>query len=413
MYGEATVGDVSDFPRTYSLTTAWRIIFALGGALFIGIGGFLVWNILFPTPSACDMPRHDIVSDIILGALVLGMSLFGLYAILASIGARLILYADAIETKDPLFRTRRLLRSDIEGKRSIPSNPSSIKLIPIPGRGKSLTIGQIYRRDAVLDDWIGGIKDLDAADAESGLNDMLQSGILGADREQGLLLLEKAQRTARILGFVGMAIGFWLFFYPHPLYLALAANALAPILALGIVVRSEGLYGVDEQRGGSRPSVAGFMIFPALMLALYALRSHFNSILDWPLSLQWTLGGMLAFSLIIMRIDRAIGDRPARIIPIAFVIAMPYAYGLSTIANSIFDNAAAKNYSVAVTEKHKTTGKNPAWKLTLGSWAGRNGGDEISVTPSYWNVIQAGDVVTIELHPGALHMPWYRVVVPK
>lgn len=406
-------GGFSEFPRTYSLTTTWRIILALGGVFFVGIGGFLAWNALFPSPSACDMPQHNTVADVILSTVALGIALFGLYAILVSIGARLILNRDAIETQSPFFKKRRLRRVDIEGMRRIPSNPPSFKLIPVPGRGKPLSISQIYRRDAALDEWIKGIKDLDAADAESGLNEMMQSGILGSDREQGLARLAKAQKTARILGFVGMAIGFWLFFYPHPLYLALAANALAPIVALGIIVQSKGLFGIDDQRGGPQPSVAGFMIFPALMLAMYALRSYSNSILDWHLSLQWTLVGMLAFCLIILRIDRAIRSRPAKIIPIALVLAMPYAYGLSTTANTIFDHSVAKTYSVVVTDKHQTSGKSSASKLTLGPWAERNGGDEVRVTPSYWNAVHAGDIVTIELHPGALHMPWYRVVVPN
>jgi hypothetical protein len=153
------------------------------------------------------------------------------------------------------------------------------------------------------------------------------------------------------------------------------------------------------------------MLFPALMLALYALRTF--SILDWPLSLQWVLGSMFVFSLIIMRIDRAIENRLTRIIPITLVLVMPYAYGLSIIANTYLDNAEAQIYSVVIADKHQTTGKSPTWKLTLSSWAERNSGDEVRVTPAYWGSVQVGDVVSIELHPGALHMPWYRVVMAK
>jgi hypothetical protein len=410
MNGGSIADDVSDFPRTYSMASTWRIFFALGGVFFIGIAGMVAWSTLHPAPSSCNVPQQSTVADFMLGSLVLGLSLFGLYAILLSIGARLILYADAIETQSPFLKKRRLLRNDIEGMRRLPSSPPSFKLIPIAGRGKPVSVSQIYRRDGTLDEWLKGIKDLDAADAESNLNDMFQSGILGADREQGLLRLAQAQKTTRILGFVGMAIGFWLFLYPHPLYLALAANVLAPIIGLGIIVQTKGLYGIDQQKVNPQPSVAGFMIFPALMLAMYALRSY--SILDWTLSLQWALGGMIVLCLIIMKIDRTISSHPVKVIPIALVMAMPYAYGLSTIVNTTFDYSAPASYSALVSEKHRTTGKSPAWKLTLSPWAGRSGGDEVRVSPSYWNSVRAGDVVTIELHQGALHMPWYHVVVP-
>lgn len=400
---------VEGSPRIYSITSGWRIFFVLAGALLIGIAGMVVWTTFVQSAGPYNSSQRGLNASVATAALALGLVLLGLYTVVSAISARLNLYADAIETEGPLSSKRRLRREDIAGMRRIPTSPPFIKLIPTAGRGKPISISHIYRWDQALNDWMKGIKDLDAADAQSNVEEMFRSGVLGSNREQGLQRLARAQKTTKILRFAGLGIGFWLFFYPHPLSVALAANALAPLIGLAIIVRSKGLYGIDQQRVNPRPSVASFVIIPSLSLAMYALRSY-SIILDWTLLLQWSLGGAIAFSLVTFWIDPEVRKRPLKILPVILVMGLPYAYGIGAISNAGLDASAPRSYQTQVNEKLRITGKNPEWKLILGPWAGRPAGDEVRVTPSCWNSVYTGDMVTIELHQGALHVAWYRVI---
>lgn len=99
---------------------------------------------------------------LIFGAFCLGDSVAGPLLVLATLKSQVVLYPDSIAVSG-LFRTRRLLKSEIAGKMVIFTGCQAIVLYPKSRDRKKITVSVMFPTDSAFDAWMSAIPPIDAA----------------------------------------------------------------------------------------------------------------------------------------------------------------------------------------------------------------------------------------------------------
>jgi hypothetical protein len=109
------------------------------------------------------------------------------------------------------------------------------------------------------------------------------------------------------------------------------------------------------------------------------------------------------------KLDPAVRGKWGRVVGLA-LLCTPYGYGLATELNAVLDHSPPATYSVHVTEKHVSRGRRSnCYKLRLEPWGARLDGKTVFVPRALYRATQVGDIVCLDLKPGALRLAWYVV----
>ncbi len=333
-------------------------------------------------------------------------ALVGIYLIATILRYRVTLRADAI-VAESLLGSRTLLRSDIAGQRTLRTQyVSTLVLVPRETSQKKLKLAQMFQRDAAFEAWFAGIPDIDAEEFAQSQEELAVDPNLGFSSEERRRQVESAKKTVIALN-IATGISFvWGIFFPYPYPLVLLLPAALPLIAVVLLVRSNGIYQIEGRTQDARPSLALTFLLPGMILAVLALgRFH---------TLQWRpilyFAGLLGLSLtlVIASADRGLRQRPWAILPILIFGAF-YVLGLIVAADSVFDNSRPQTYQVTVIDKHISKGKGTTYYLHLKPWGPEPRFTQITVSPTLYNATATGDAVCVFLSQGALRVPWYRV----
>jgi hypothetical protein len=74
------------------------------------------------------------------------------------------------------------------------------------------------------------------------------------------------------------------------------------------------------------------------------------------------------------------------------------------------DTSQPQSFTVQVVGKHLSRGRSTTYYLDLAPWGPVDRTNSISVPSTLYRNTVEGDDVCLDLHAGALHMPWYRRV---
>lgn len=387
------------WPRTYRLARRWRVVLHALGAL--GLAAALAASV-----GAARDPEGEIAGPVLLVAL--GFGALGAYLLAAARRERLLLHADGIEVVE-LGRARRRLRTDqIAGRRTLPLQYGMEKLVlERRERGeKPLSVNFLFERDPVLDAWLAAIPDLDAAERARAEAELLGSAALGADAPAREAALARARWLAR--GLKGAAIGAaaWGLLLPRPYPLAMAVLAVLPLAGLGLVLTGRGRWAVEERRNEVRPGVAAPLFLPGFVLMLRGLLDY--QVVDVPRLLGWAALGAVALTALLVRGDGALRRRwfvPALIM----LLVAPYPWGALGAADVLLDDRPAETYEVAVLHKHVSSGKHTSYDLRLAPWGPVGEEQEVDVGSALYDEVEIGDLVCVQLRPGALGVRWFVV----
>jgi hypothetical protein len=389
-----------DSSHVYRPSGFWRFFMLVLGMIAIAAGGLGTWY--FGT----GHEEHG-TGQLILSAFCLAFLAMGIYLVAFVTRTRLTLRQGEIELAG-IASARSLRRDEILGFRTYaPRNgPPILVLVPRSDDARKLKIPQMFRTDQAFRDWLGGLPDLDARDADAVEKQIESRTELGATPEERSRTVEQAKWICRLLTIATIAVSIWGFLYPAPYAVVVALLVSLPWAAVAVTARYPGLVIINQDRRDPRPGTAVPFIFPGLVLTLRIVNDARPIGWEEPLALTLLLAGGL--TLAAWRVDVTLRRRPPKLLLI-LLLACFYGYGSVMEADILFDRTPPAVYRTVITGKYISNGKSKSYNLRLAPWGPKTNGDRVSVPRTFYLSKQIGDPVCVSLRPGTLAIPWYIV----
>ena len=392
--------EASNYPRTYRVSRGYAVFLGLCGGL-LALGGCVgCWYV-------ASTPEFRGARAAFLTLLCLAFAFLGAYLIVLIVRMSVTLCADAIVLKE-CFTARTLLRKDIAGRRIIPTQyVSTLVLVPRARGAKKLKLARTWQTDPAFDAWFTGIPDLDTEELAKSQADLDIDPDLGFKSEARRVHVRNAKKIARFLNIAAWISLAWGFLVPNPNPLVILVLAALPLVAVGLWVRSKGIYQIEGRRNDARSSLAIVFLLPGLALTIRALQDF--HMLRWKPVLSAAILLAIALTLVIAYADEKLRRSWPALLPF-FFFGMFYAYGFLAHADALLDRSDPQTFEVAVVGKHISSGKSTSYYLHLDHWGEETGVTKASVPRSLYTSTAIGDTVCVHLHAGALGMPWYVVI---
>lgn len=396
-HGDSRIYACSGRRRTFLLVTG--LGFAVAGVW--GLGYFLTQGAHAPAG--------------MLAVLACVFAPLGLYFLAYVLRYRIVLRPDAIDVRGILVE-RTLRRDEIAGRRDIKTRNARTTVLVAKALGaRDLKLSSFIlhgQGDPALKHWIEALPDLDAADLRRSEAEVLKNSALGQTPEERQAGLSRARRIGRIANGAAVAVGVWGLLYPHPYELAMLLLAAGPWFAFALAARSPGTYQLDQRRNEARPTLAILMYLPALALAMRALSDI--HILEWQQGAVLALAGAVVLSFVATKLDRGLlapkpgrsGARWASVLGMT-LIGAAYGYGLGMQSDRLLDSSPPRAFTAAVVGKHISSGKSRSFNLHLAPWGPRSYPDNVQVRADFYETVQVGEVLCVDLYPGAIQVPWF------
>lgn len=392
--------DLSAYPATYRFSKSYSAFFYSLAGIAIGAGGLGMWY--FGTGHEMTSTGQAIFMVLICSVFVL----LGIFLIASIVRSSVTLLPDSIVVQG-MFSTRKLLRSNIAGRRVLPTQyVKTLVLIPNSKHGKRLKIALALRTDPAFDAWFAGIPDLDAKEVAESEADLAADPDLGFHSDDRKQRVAQAKQNAKVFNIAAGVALIWGFFFPRPYALVVLTLTALPLIALLMVVQSPGIYQLEGRKKDARPSLALPFIMPGMVLLMRATLSL--HLLRWTQVLAPAAVIGFILTIVAAKSDRGLQKRPWALLPI-LAFALVYAGAALAHLDSVLDKAAPQRFQVAVTGKHVNHGKTTTYSLMLEPWGPQTAGSSISVPSSLYYYADVGVTVCVDLYPGALGMPWYEV----
>ena len=220
--------------------------------------------------------------------------------------------------------------------------------------------------------------------------------------EERLVQLESGTRFARRFDFLTYALLVWALIRPRPYDLVIALLVLLPLVAIVIVVRSDGRYPSATEGNNFSETLWFPVVLPGIMLMLRAMGDIHLLDRTFPALLGAIVALVPAFFV-------ALAGRPLgmRRLFLTWLILWPYGYGTIALADREMDASASQRYQATVLAM---SGYKGIYRLELGPWGPRTEDHvEVGVQYSTYARVTVGDHVCIYLRQGAIRIPWFTV----
>ena len=214
-----------------------------------------------------------------------------------------------------------------------------------------------------------------------------------------------------------IALGVWLFFYPHPYTILVTTIVAIPLITLII-------HGIR----GRRPSLAtlfdGIMDnksrFSPLTHALCStLAIGFRIFLDYDPENMFEMMGVgvlaiLPLTLLLFITHKPVdkNDEPATYYVLLALLLLFYTPTSTFAINCLHDNTEPHVYNVKVVSKSKSSSKSDAdLYIDVASWTNHPDPVSIQVSPDKYYDVEEGDLVNVHVRDGLFGIGWWYVVV--
>jgi hypothetical protein len=223
---------------------------------------------------------------------------------------------------------------------------------------------------------------------------------------------DRARKLAWTIDILSLAPMVWAMFSRDSNPILILLLLITPLVAIGFVVRSKGVYQISGFRGDDRPGLStcfvgsGVGLFCRAMLDIHIYPSFWLTIIGGALF----VGGFLTF--LVVRADAKTREGSWALI---LVVAWAFAYGAIAETNVLLDWSTPRTSEVLVFSKHASShGRGgTSWSLHVDKWGPFVAANDISVSGSFYQCVSAGQNVCIKVYGGALRIPWYDVAVCK
>lgn len=391
--------DPSCYPRTYRASRGYAIFVNFFSVLITAGGCLGLW---FSATSY----QKNLAFGAVMIVVCLVFVLLGTYNIAATLRYQVTLRSDAIVVQN-VFNSRTLFRTQIAGRCMLPTQyVSTLVLVPRTADQKKLKLALLMHRDAAFGAWLADIPDLDAAEVAESQKQLASDPDLGFSSEDRAQQVAAAKKAAMSLNALTIVAVVWTFFFPRSYTPIVSTLILLPVIALGLLIRSRGIYQVEGRRNDARPSLALVFLFPGLGLLVSSMRGF--HLLAWKPILPIAILVAIGMTVVIATTDAATQKRPLALIPF-LLFGVLYGYGLTTQVNVLLDRSSAQTFQVVAFDKHISQGKSTTYYLHLDPWGPQPAATQVAVPRSLYDATPPGATVCVDLHSGALRIPWYVV----
>ena len=392
----------SEFPRTYWVSPGWRVgISILFGILSLAaIAG--AWGFGVMAPDMRDTPQ-----GLILVFFMAFMAAGAIFYLMDNLKSSIVLRPDRLEIHE-IWRVQSIRRDDIQSRQVLhPPNSPAVLMLQLKGpAARRVKLPLMWVIDGAWMSWFEKIPDVDVEAAKSFEAAVSDNPELGANPEDRQRRLANARRLVRAAMWANLGLYAWAFFCPRPYELLIVVLIALPWIAVWIMAQAPGLYAFNAPRGSAQPDLTVMLLSPGLLLMLRAILDV--HMLDWQGPMLWTVVVAIALITAVVWVLPAARKKPGGVALIG-VFLLAYGYGASALGNALLDRHPSTSYTTLVTGKHVTSGRNRTPELQLAAWGPKEAGSQVAVTWDVYRSTGIGDTVCVQLHPGALGVPWYRV----
>jgi hypothetical protein len=391
-----------DYPRTYRGSRAGRVF-----GVIVAVG-LLAAFVVMPLLLISAKKGNAALPPALLLMFLMPMTM-GLYVLLGSLRSRVVLTADAIEVYGA-FSTRRLMRAEIAGRRTVQvKNGSVTELIPSAPGQKSVRFNVAqFGGDSVLDAWLTSLPDLDARDRAASEAEIEANPEFGPTPEARRAWLEEAGRLAKLLNIAAVAALAAALMLRDPYRIGTLVLVILPCAAIFLAGRSHGLYRLTFERNDVRPTLALALLLPGFALALRAFQEigvlEIRALLTYAVALAVLLA-WLAFR----SNPHAQPGAPSTPLLITLIALAGYSLGVVVLGNAYLDTAPKREYRVAVLAKDEHHGRSTSYQFTLAAWGPRTSAQRTQVPAALYRAVPLGGDVCVHQGPGALRISWFTV----
>jgi hypothetical protein len=394
----------------YRLPAGTRLFLILFTAVLVA-GTF--WGVVYFILQALGQQSLSPLIIIVPG---LGYAYFFAYGAWSTARSRLLIDATSIHVV-AAFSTKSLLLTDIAGYRT---DEKWIYIHSISQPKQRLQLSRFVSNLDALHQWLETyFFNLDLSQNYQEWHSLREDPALGRSLEEREQKLREARLVARVLNVAGVALSIWLFIlgeFRQYYELSIALGILFPCCLVGVLWFYRGLIGLQDKKEGTAtaenpvPSLMTALLFPPLILAF---RSFFDyDVLDYgPIwAAAACLGFLLALALYLGTYAlKHIKSSRYGLYATIMVSSLAWGYGTAFLTNGLYDTATPTHHQARVLDMRTTKGKINRYYLTLTPWGPLKEPEEIKVLGQYYKQLSVGDTVQLQLHPGWLKAPWYKV----
>ena len=213
-------------------------------------------------------------------------------------------------------------------------------------------------------------------------------------------------RLALAFNAVGILVAAWAFLKANPP--ALAAAALAPLVAVGLVILSDGAWVLHEFRLKGRPAVGPLFLVPAIALGARAFTDQF--VMDWkPVLAAALVPAVLVLAPVVWFIRRE-ADR-LTLSAIIGVVMLGWAWSVVTEADVGLDKGPSRYFTPRVMQKWiNSSGRGgQRFHVLLAPWGPKPGTQDVQVGSSTYDRLEVGSPAFVTLHRGAFGWRWFVI----
>ncbi len=396
-----TTSNISEV-KEYRHSQLFRTFMALACVLGIGIGVYI---------SLVTFIDDSQQASAVYYLLPVGLSftLYMLGTLLTILYSKFILTHDRI-TEVGAFGQKTLMASQVKGYHL---DSTYLTVYPKNKRGPKMKIGVSMKNSQEVLTWLSARSpNLQVVTYREEENEVFTEKSYGATASERQATLQKARQVATWFNLQGYALTAWLIFFPYPYHVALLAVGLYPVMLVWLSYKYKGLFRLNPFRASAYPTVAYALFFITLAIALRAYNDV--QLLDYGLIWGWSGAVALPVFLIMFFTSQEFITKKTKNLrgaPIVAVLLALYGYGISALANVMFDTSIPATFTAKILEKREANQHTKVYYLTLAPWGPLVKADEIFVTQDIYEKIVIGDSVSLQLYAGAFHMPW--VVLTK
>ncbi|MFA5951856.1 MAG: DUF1444 family protein [Hyphomicrobium sp.] len=389
-----------DYPRSYGISTFWKIIVLVVCAAVIAAGAAGIGYAILVELAARE-------ASIVFVAAPAFMAIAA-YAIADILKWRVTLEEDAVEVLS-LRGVRRLRRSDIKGYRFRGARGSlrSIILVPADQAQKNLHLPLMMDLDSAFIPWFSALPDLDADDLRESVKEITANPAFGSTRADRMRRLTRAVQIALALNYAVILVTAWALLSPWPYGLSMASLGAFPLIALALVVFSRGLFMIDAPATYAHANVGTAFYLPGFVLMVRVLLD-FNMVNWWP-----PIVAGAAVSVVLVSIAVAADRRMRRRRWVALVnmlLAGAYGFGATVEANALLDRSQPTVFRSAIIYKEISYGRAKRFKLRLAPWGPLDEPTEATVPKELYDKLETGGSACVLFRRGAFDMPWFIVL---
>ncbi|MBC8024990.1 MAG: hypothetical protein H7Y89_03280 [Steroidobacteraceae bacterium] len=304
------------------------------------------------------------------------------------------------------FRERRAKRSQVAAfRRVVEGLTNSIHLFEADSTSPLIELPPQIVFDPDFDAWLAGLVDLDARDSQRSMDRYLEESSQPGSSEEKLAALKSARGIATTAKWAALVLFAAIVFMGSRLDFLIAV-AVLPWIAVALAVVRPTLFVLEEDKSEVRASLFGACLVPSLAL-VYAAISGGLSVYAGRLALI-VAASMIVSSAVVLWLVASLRRQPRALWSTLALTAL-YSVGLVCVVNRDFDRGPMVVHETRVEERISEGSRN--YILRVAQWGPRPNAEDFGVKRDFFDRVEKGQTVCVQLWPGALGVRWYELKV--